>query len=135
MDKDQLALNVGARPEASLDPGLYIFNITPRAGIDTAKTEAALFEEIEKLRTTPVPADELRKAKNQLLTQQYRQLKTIAGRANLLGTFEVFFGDYNKLFTQGKDIEAITPADVQRVAAKYFTQNNRTVATLIPEAK
>lgn len=135
VDKDQLALNVGARPEASLDPGLYIFNITPRAGVDTAKTEAALFEEIEKLRTTHVPAEELRKAKNQLLTQQYKQLKTIAGRANLLGTFEVFFGDYSKLFTQGKDIEAVTPADVQRVAAKYFTQNNRTVATLIPEAK
>ncbi len=63
----------------------------------------------------------------------YRQLKTIEGRANLLGTYEVFQGDYNKLFTADKEIEAVTAADVQRVARKYFTAKNRTVATLVPE--
>jgi zinc protease len=82
-----------------------------------------------------VPETELRKAKNQMLAQHYRQLKTIAGRANLLGTFEVFHGDYNKLFTSARDIEAVTVADVQRVALKYSSEKNRTVATLIPEAK
>ncbi len=135
VDGDQIALNVGANPGRALDPTLYVFSITPRSGIDPARTEKTLIEEIENLRTAPVPEDELRKARNQLLTQHYRRLKTIAGRANLLGTYEVFYGDYRKLYTVDQDIEAVTGADVQRVAQKYFTPLNRTVATLIPEAK
>jgi zinc protease len=109
--------------------------MTPRSGVDPARTEATLFEEIEKLRTTPVSGDELAKAKNQLLSAHYRSLKTIAGRANLLGTYEVFQGDYHKLYTTEEDINKVTAADIQRVAGKYFLATNRTVATLIPEAK
>jgi zinc protease len=135
VDKDQIALNVGAQASRSLDPGLFVFSMTPRSGIDPARTEKVLFEEIEKLRTAAVPEAELQKAKNQLLAQQYRQLKTISGRANLLGTYEIYRGDYNKLFTSDKDIEAVTAADIRRVATKYFSEKNRTVATLIPEAK
>src|SRR5215472_3278940 len=135
VDGDQIALNVGAEAERTLDPGVYTFFITPRSGVDPVRAEKTLFEEIDKLRNAPVPDEELRKAKNQLLTQHYKQLKTIAGRANLLGTYEVFYGDYRKLYTVDRDIEAVTAADVQRVAQKYFTPLNRTVATLIPEAK
>lgn len=135
VDRDQIALNVGANADHALDPGLFVFSMTPRSGVDPARTEKVLFEEIEKLRTAPVPADELSKAKNQLLAQHYRQLKTIAGRANLLGTFEVFEGDYSKLFTSDREIQAVTAADIQRVATKVFSEKNRTVATLIPEAK
>jgi zinc protease len=134
VDHDQIALNVQAFGEHSLDPGLYTFSITPRAGIDPAVTEKALYEEIGKLQNEPLSAEELRKAKNQLLTQHYRQLKTIAGRANLLGIYEVFYGDYRKLYTYDGDIERVTAEDVQRVAKKYFSEKNRTVATLIPEA-
>lgn len=135
VDRDQIALNVGANADHALDPGLFVFSMTPRSGVDPARTEKVLFEEIEKLRTAPVPADELSKAKNQLLARHYRQLKTIAGRANLLGTFEVFEGDYSKLFTSDREIQAVTAADIQRVATKVFSEKNRTVATLIPEAK
>jgi zinc protease len=45
----------------------------------------------------------------------------------------VFFGDYRKLFDAAKNYAAVTKEDVQRVAQKYFSANNRTVATLIPE--
>jgi zinc protease len=135
VDRDQIALNVGGQASRSLDPGLFVFSMTPRSGIDPARTEKVLFEELEKLRTVPVEAMELQKAKNQLLAQQYRQMKTIAGRANLLGTYEIFRGDYNKLFTTDKDIGAVTAGDIQRVATKYFAEKNRTVATLIPEVK
>ena len=134
VDQDQVAPNVGASLDHALDPSIFTFSITPRAGIEPARTEAALYEEIAKLEDKPVAADELRKAKNQLLVQHYRQLKTIAGRANLLGRYEVFYGDYSKLYTIDRDIEAVTADDVQRAAKKYFTQKNRTVATLIPEA-
>ena len=48
-------------------------------------------------------------------------MKTISGRSNALGTYEVFFGDYTKLFSAADDFAKVTRADVQRVAKTYFT--------------
>ncbi|MGA2134990.1 MAG: pitrilysin family protein [Bryobacteraceae bacterium] len=135
VDKEQLVLNVNAYRENSLDPGLLIFSLSPRSGIEPARAEKALFEELERLRNEAPSAQELRKAKNQLLADHYRQMKTIAGRANLLGVYEVYYGDYRKLFTVEQQLEAVSAADVQRVARQYLTDTNRTIATLIPEAK
>jgi zinc protease len=133
VDNEPLALSAGVSADDSLDPGQMIFSIRQRAGVEPAKTERVLYEEIERLRATEVPAEELRKAKNQLLTEFFREMKTIAGRANLLGTYEVYRGDYRKLFEAQKELEAVTAAGVQRVAKQYLTELNRTVATLIPE--
>jgi predicted Zn-dependent peptidase len=60
-------------------------------------------------------------------------MRTISGRANTIGTYEVFFGDYNKLFEAAKNYGAVTKEDIQRAAKTYFGANNRTVATLLPE--
>ncbi len=133
VDKDQLVLSVNAFRQNALDPGLLIFNLQPRSGVEPARAEKALFEELDRVCNQPVPDQELRKAKNQLLAGHYRQLKTIAGRANLLGEYEVFYGDYRKLYAVEKTLEAVTAADVQRVAKQYLTEKNRTIATLIPE--
>ena len=129
----QLALGANGSSPNAFDPTLFGFFIQPRSGVEPAVVEKALYEELGKLQAAEVPAAELRKAKNQILANFYRQMKTIEGRANLLGTYEVFEGDYNKLLNADKTIEAVTAADVQRVARLYFTDKNRTVATLIPE--
>jgi zinc protease len=76
---------------------------------------------------------ELEKAKNVRLVEFYRQMRTINGRANTIGTYEVFFGDYNKLFDAAKNYSAVSKEDILRVAKAYFGANNRTVATLLPE--
>ncbi len=62
----------------------------------------------------------------------YRDLSTIGGRANLIGEYEVFDGDYSKLFQVDKEIEAVTAAEVRDAAKKYLHVENRTVATLVP---
>ena len=129
----QLALSAGGGAGDALDPTVFRFSITPRSGVDPAATEKALFEELARLQSEPVPDAELRKAKNQMLADLYRRRKTIENRANLLGEYEVFHGDYAKLFTADQEIEAVTAEAIQRVAQKYFTSKNRTVATLIPE--
>jgi len=129
----ELALSATQFQSNSLDAGLLIYVVSPRKGVEPAAAEKALYEELEKVRNAEVPAAELRKAKNQLLTDLYRERKTIAGRANLLGTYEIYLGDFRKLYTAGEDIEKVTAADVRRVAKKYLEPNNRTVATLIPE--
>jgi zinc protease len=134
VDKEQLALSVNSFRQPSLDPGLLIFSVQPRSGVTPARAEKVLFEELDRLRDHAVDAQELRKAKNQVLANQYRELKTIAGRANLLGMNELFYGDYRKLYSREQTIEAVTAADIQRVAREYLKATNRTVATLIPES-
>jgi zinc protease len=133
VDQDQIATNVSQFLQPALDPGQMIFVVNPRAGVDTAATEKALFEEIEKLRAAELPGDELQKAKNLVLTDLFREMKTISGRANLIGSYEIYRGDYRKLFSAQAEIEAVTPADVLRVAKQYFAPRNRTIATLVPE--
>ena len=135
VDKEQLVLSVNANRGNNFDPGLLIFVMQPRSGIEPARAEKVLFEELDRLSNQLVPDQELRKAKNELLASHYRELKTIAGRANLLGQYEVFYGDYHKLFSVEEQFEAVTAADIQRVARQYLTEKNRTVATLIPETK
>jgi zinc protease len=135
VDKDQLVISVRAGRQTSLDPGLLIITLQPRSGVEPARAEKVLFEELTRLRDQPISDQELRKAKNQLLAAHYRELKTIAGRANLLGSYELFYADYRKLYSVEQSVEAITPADIQRVARDYLTESNRTVATLIPAAK
>lgn len=135
VEKDQLALNIRAGSDPSLDPGQFQFTAQVRSGKSPTDLEGAIYEELEKLAKEGVLPEELDKARNQTLANLYRQLKTIAGKANLLGTYEVFFGDWNMVNKAAPQLEKVTPGDVQRVAAKYFTEKNRTVATLIPETK
>ena len=58
------------------------------------------------------------------------EVETINGKSNNIGTYEVFFGDYRKMFDAPANYNKVTIADVQRVATKYFIKSNRTVAVL-----
>ena len=134
VDKDQLAISTFANWDYSFDPTLFTIITQPKAGIQPEAVEKALYEELDKVKAQPVADQELEKAKNILLANFYRQMRTIDGRANTLGSYEVFFGDYRKLFTAAEDYNKVTKEDIRRAAQKYFTDKNRTVATLVPEA-
>ena len=133
VDKDQLALDVSLSIASSFDPTVAKLSVQPKQGIDPQKCEAAVYEELEKVKKSGITDQELEKAKNIRLVEFYQQMRTINGRANTIGTYEVFFGDYHKLFEAAKNYGAVTKEDVQRAAQKYFGPNNRTVATLIPD--
>jgi len=133
VDKDQIALFVNGGVGPAFDPSLFTITAQPKANVPPETVEKAIYEEFDKVRTQAVADQELEKAKNILLANFYRSLKTINGKANTLGSYEVFFGDYRKLFTAADDYAKVTKADLQRVAQKYFTDKNRTVATLAPE--
>ena len=99
----------------------------------TGKAEAAFTEELAKLVGAAVPVAELQKARNQLLAEHYRELKTMGERANALGRYETFHGGWARLYEFEGRLNAVTAADVQRVAKQYLSNKNRTVATLVPE--
>ena len=133
VDKDQIALDVSTQQQPGFDPTRTVFIAHPKQGVDPQKCEVAIFDELDKMTKAPITDQELEKAKNIRLVEFYQQMRTINGRANTIGTYEVFFGDYNKLFAAAKNYAGVTKEDVQRVAQKYFGANNRTIATLSPE--
>jgi zinc protease len=133
VDKDQLAINIGGGSGFAFDPTLLTITAQPKAGVDPQTVEKAVYEELERIKNEPVSDQELEKARNIVLASFYRQTSTINGRANTLGAYEVFFGDYHKLFTAVESYTKVTKADLQQVARKYLAEKNRTVATLVPE--
>jgi zinc protease len=133
VDKDQLAISIQSEMDFSFDPSLFVVIAQPKANVAPESVEKAVYEELDLAKTRGVTDNEIEKAKNILLAAFYRQMKTISGKANTIGSYELFFGDHKRLFSAAEDYSKVTRADVLRVAQKYFTEKNRTVATLIPD--
>ncbi|MCH7772918.1 MAG: insulinase family protein [Bacteroidetes bacterium] len=133
VDERQLAVWIATDYSHSFDP--YIFSIygVCSKGISPSLLENSIIAELEKIIKDGVKADELNKVKNQKLMEFYHTMETINGKANTIGTYELFFGDYKKLFSAPKDFAKVTAEDIQRVAEKYFTKKNRTVGILMAE--
>jgi len=133
VDQQQLAIEVQSSHEATLDPFIFTFTVQPREGVAPEKAEQALYAEVEKLKTAGVDDHELQKAKNQAIAGYYRSLRSIERRANVIGRYEVLFGDYHRMANVEQEYSKVTASDIQRAAKEYFDVNNRTVATLIPD--
>ena len=134
VENEQVATQAGTFAEAGFDPGLlWIYAMLPPGG-DMAKVEALLDDELAKLARDGVTADELAKARNLKASSFWRGMATINGKARALGTYEVFNGDYRKLFDAPARYEAVTAADVKALAARILRIQNRTTGLLKPVA-
>ena len=134
VEKEQAATQAGAFAEAGFDPGLlWIYAMLPPGG-DMAKAESLLDDELAKIARDGVTAAELDKARNLKASAFWRGMATINGKARALGTYEVFNGDYRKLFDAPTAYEAVTAADVQALAKRILRIQNRTTGLLKPVA-
>ena len=112
-------------------PNLFILTATPLAPHTTAEVEAAIYEELERLKTEPVLAKELEKVVNNLDADLVRALRSNGGLASQLALFQTVAGDWRYVLKSRDKIAAVKPTDIQRVAAQYFTKSNRTVAMVV----
>jgi zinc protease len=134
VEDSQLALNVGGFLQAGFDPGLFSLYATLPPGGDLATVEARIGAELARIAREGVSEAELGKARKQKLAQFWRGMATISGKAQALGTYEVFHGDYRTLFDAPQRFAAVTLDDIRAVAAKYLHDDRRTVGTLLPLA-
>jgi zinc protease len=132
VQQEQAAVDVGTSLQQGFDPDLaWIYAVVPPGG-DTARTERLIDEEIARIvRDGPTPV-ELAKARNQALAGFWRGLETISGKAEALGEYEIFHGDYRKLFDAPGEYEGITADEVKQAAATILRRENRTVGVLEP---
>ncbi|MBT8380007.1 MAG: insulinase family protein, partial [Ignavibacteria bacterium] len=130
VDEKQLAIDIGTSYWNAFDPTLFWIYAIANQEVEAEALEKTILEEVDKVINEGVTENELQKVKNQKLMNFYYTMETINGKANTLGTYELFFGDYKKLFTAPQDFSKVTKEEIQKVAQKYFTQENRTVGIL-----
>ncbi len=134
VDQDRSALSVtGGYGEWSFDPTLFEITAQLKSKVDPKEVEAAIYEELERLAGHAPEARELRKAKNMILADLYRSMKTISGKARLIGIFEIFHGSVAALDQWDDRIEAVTADQVSEFVRRYMIPTNRTVVTLVPK--
>ncbi len=125
--KQEIASEANANADVRDDAGLFTVQVTTAGGKSADAAEKAALAELDKLKTEPVTAAELDKARNQLLASALDSRETAQGQAFALGDAAVNYGDPDRVNTDIEKLQAVTPADIQRVAQKYFTAENRVV--------
>jgi predicted Zn-dependent peptidase len=123
----EVATQTFARQESRRWAGLFNAGGEARDGRTPQEVEQAIHEELERLKEAEVPERELQKVKNNFAAAEYRKLTS-----NNAVLFQLIFneglGDWREINAAGPKIQAVTAADVQRVARTYFTKENRAVA-------
>jgi len=113
-------------------PNLFVISAEPMHPHTTQELEAAIYKELDRLKTELVPEDELAKVKNMLDAQFVRGLEGNMQLAEQLAYYQITAGDWRYMLRWRDRMRKVTAEDIQRVARRYLVARNRTVATLVP---
>lgn len=122
--RQRLAQDVTVQASLRQNTGLFLLISTLASGKTTAEVEKALRAEVKKLMESKVPAAELEKAKNLVITAELkRRRETNVGKASAIRDAVVFHDDARYANKTLDRLQAVTAADVQQVAKKYLGGN------------
>jgi len=106
---------------------------TVRPGVEVARVEAALHEELERITREPVSDDELARARALIESEELGGLSRVEERADRLSMYATLFDDPDLINRMLGRYLSVTAADIQKVAADVFRPDNRVVLTYLPE--
>ena len=129
----QLALAAFGGGNIIEDPNLFYAVAIVQPGHTTQETIDALIAELDQLRNDPITPAELQQAKNQFARDYIFSRESNKDKASQLGHAVVIHNDIKTADGEFDIFMNITQADVQRVARKYFTPENRIVMTIMPK--
>ncbi len=115
-------------------PALFLLDGTPAEGRSTGDVEQALRAEIARIGRDGVREDELRRIKTQYLAGQIYQRDSVMAQAMEFGGLEIAGFSHRDADRILERIRAVTAAEVQSVANRYFGDDALTVVTLSPQS-
>jgi zinc protease len=115
--------------------GYMAFQAQPVQGVDPARVEQLLWEEVDKIKAQGVSAEELNKAKRQFIAGQIMSRQMVLSKAEAIQHARFMHNDIESVNTDLDKYNAVTLDDIKRVAAKYLVPANRTVVTVVPAQK
>ncbi len=134
VDNKQLAAFVGTFPLALEDPSLFLIYSIAAAGVDAEKLEEALQAELEKVKNNLIDEREFQKLQNQVENDFISSNSTVAGIAESLANYYIYFGDANLINNELERYKKVTREDIKRVANEYLKDTNRVVLYYLPKA-
>ncbi len=134
VDEQQKALFVGNFPMALEDPGIsLVFGIT-NMGVDVYDLEVSIDAEVDRVKNELVSELEFQKLRNQIESEFVTSNSRVAGIAESLATYYMFFGDTDLINNEIDRYLAVTREDIQAAAKKYLVKDNRVVLHYLPKA-
>jgi predicted Zn-dependent peptidase len=112
-------------------PNLWAILAVPAFGVTNQQVQAALREELEKLKSQDPTDEEMARFKTRSKANLIRSLSNNQGLASQLAEYQRLFGDWRELFHAIDKLDKVTKADIRRVAGETFRSENRTVAMLV----
>jgi len=128
----QLFSEIHAYNMGSFDRGLFVIEGKPLENVSIEAAEAAIWEELEKLKQEPIPADELTKVKNKTESTMVFSEMSLLDKAMNLAQFELL-GDAENLNKETSKYLAITAEQIQAQVNKVFRKENSSTLIYLAE--
>ncbi|MGP4717544.1 M16 family metallopeptidase [Psychrobacter sp. T6-6] len=112
--------------------GLFLIQATPREGVNLEQAQQAITSEIEKLKTDPIAADEISRAKTNTVTGLVYAQDSMEGQARMIGSLQSIGLDDRLLAKLPTKLDSISVDDIQAASKKYLVKNNLTVMHIVP---
>jgi predicted Zn-dependent peptidase len=134
VDQEQLGLAVAAIPLSLEDGGLFINYGIANMGVEPETLEKGMDDVVAQVKESLIDEQEFQKVMNQIEANFISSSSRIAGIAESLANYEVYYGDANLINTVIENYRKVTREDLQRVAQEYMTPENRVVLYYLPKS-
>jgi zinc protease len=128
----QLFSEVHAYITGSMDKGMFVLEGKPLEGISIEQAEESLWQELEKIKTEEVPADELTKVKNKTESTLVFSEMSLLDKAINLANYELM-GDADEFNHETEKVLAVTSAQIKEQANKLFRKENSSTLIYLAE--
>lgn len=135
VEKDKTALQVFAFPYTLEQGGLFINLAIANAGITPEELEKAMDEEIARLQNELITEEEFKKIQNGVENDFVSSNSSMAGIAEQLANYHVYYGDANLINVEIERYQKVTREEMQAAAKKYLNKDNRVVLYYLPKSE
>ncbi len=135
VDEQQKAAFAGSFPLELEDPGANICFGIANLGVEVVDLEKSMDNVINDVQRTLITAEEFQKLQNQVENDFISANDKVAGIAESLANYEMYYGDASLINTELERYRKVTREDIMAAANKYFNKNNRVVMYWLPKPK
>ncbi len=135
VDDQQLGLAVQAFPYSLELGGLFITLGIANMGVELSELMIGIDSEVEKMRMELITEEEYQKVMNQVESSFIQSNSTMAGIAESLANYHVYFGDASLINNEIERYRAVSREDILRVAKNYLNPSNRVVLYYLPKSQ